>query len=66
MMRSSSYVRTPPEAPEGLPVLVVRFALVSMARELRGRPDCRQWLRAAKIRPKIRLSEVEQGIIVAP
>jgi len=34
MMRSSSYARTPPEAPEGLPVFVVRLvAVVIMARE---------------------------------
>jgi hypothetical protein len=60
MMRSYNYARTPPEAPEGLPVFVVRFALVNMVRELMGRADRRQWLLARKIRP----NEVEQSGVV--
>jgi hypothetical protein len=32
-MRSSDYARTLPEAQEGLPVFVVRFAVVIMARQ---------------------------------
>jgi hypothetical protein len=37
MMRPFNYARTPPEAPEGLPVLVVRLVvIVAMARNLRG------------------------------
>jgi hypothetical protein len=34
MMRSSNYARTPPEAPKGLPVLVVRLLLVVMGGNL--------------------------------
>jgi hypothetical protein len=34
MMRSSGYARTPPEAPEGFAVLVVRLVVVIMAAEL--------------------------------
>jgi hypothetical protein len=44
MMRSSDYARTPPEAPEVLPVFVVRFALLIIARELMGRSGQRQWV----------------------
>jgi hypothetical protein len=57
-----TYARTPPEAPEGLPVLVVRLVVVSMARELMGRGKRRQWLEM----PKIRCNEVEQGVLVTP
>jgi hypothetical protein len=31
MMRSSDYAHTPPEAPEGLPVFVVRLLVAVMA-----------------------------------
>jgi hypothetical protein len=37
MMRSSGYARTPPEAPAGFAVLVVRLAVVIMGRSLWGR-----------------------------
>jgi hypothetical protein len=36
MMRSFNYARTPPEALEGLPVLVMRLVIVDMVRNLRG------------------------------
>jgi hypothetical protein len=45
-----------------LPVLVVRLVMVSMARELMGRTDRRQWLGM----PKIGRNEVEQGVLVTP
>jgi hypothetical protein len=45
-----------------LPVLVVRLVVVSMARELMGRTDRRQWLEMRKIRR----NEVEQGVLVTP
>ena len=61
-MRPSTYARTPPEAPEGSPVLVVRLVVVGMARELMGRTDRRQWLGMRKIRR----NEVEQGVLVTP
>jgi hypothetical protein len=35
-MRSFDYARTTPEAQRGLPVLVVRFAVVFMARTLKA------------------------------
>jgi hypothetical protein len=35
-MRPSCYARTPSEAQGGLPVLVVRFAVVFMARTLKA------------------------------
>jgi hypothetical protein len=47
MMRSFDYARTLPPAPEGLPVFVVRFAIVVMAREHMGGSDRRQWLLVA-------------------
>jgi hypothetical protein len=37
MMRSFDYARTPPEAPEGFAVLVVRLVVVIMGRSLWGR-----------------------------
>src|SRR6266568_4463014 len=42
MMRSSSYARTPPEAPEGFAVLVARLVVVIMARAYAGDFDRRQ------------------------
>jgi hypothetical protein len=43
MMRLFNYARTPPEAPEGLPVLLVRLVVVViMARERKGRLHRRQ------------------------
>jgi hypothetical protein len=47
MMRSFDYARTLPPAREGLPVFVVRFAIVVMAREHMGGSDRRQWLLVA-------------------
>jgi len=60
MMRSSGYARTPPEAPEGFAVLVVRLVVVIMARDLCGR------LRSASTAfgHKIGLNEVEQDAVV--
>jgi len=42
MMRSFNYARTPPEAPEGFAVLVVRLVVVIMARAYAGDFDRRQ------------------------
>jgi hypothetical protein len=48
MMRSFDYARTPPEAPKGLPVFVVRLVIVVMARDPKGRLLRRQRVRDEK------------------
>ena len=59
-MRSFDYARTPPEAPEGLPVFVVRLVAVSMIGTYGGGEGRRQRLLVRKIGP----SEVEQDIVL--
>ncbi len=59
MMRSSGYARTPPEAPEGLAVLLVRLVVVIMARAYAGDFDRRQRLSDEKIgRNEVELNAV--------
>jgi hypothetical protein len=60
MMRSSGYARTPPEAPEGFAVLLVRLVVVIMSGTLWGR------LRPASTAfgPKIDLNKVELDLVV--
>jgi hypothetical protein len=59
-MRSFDYARTPPEAPEGFSVLVVRLVFVIMARAL-----CWRLGPASTVfGPKIGLNEVEQDGVV--
>jgi hypothetical protein len=68
MMRSSDYARTPPEAPEGLPVFVVSLVFVIMARELMWSADRRQ--RPSEIifqsdaTSKISFKKVELDVVV--
>src|SRR5664279_4038702 len=53
MMRSSNYARTPPEAPEGLAVLVARLVVVViMARKPKRRLSRRQRVRDEKSAPR--------------
>ena len=62
MMRSFDYARTPPEAPEGFVVLVVRLVVGHHGADLCGR------LRAGVngFWPKIGFNEVEQDAVVTP
>jgi hypothetical protein len=61
------YARTPPEAPEGLPVFAVRLVFVVMARELMRGLDARQppsaYFRTSS-QTGAGFNEVESGIVV--
>src|SRR5436190_4058265 len=61
------YARTPPEAPEGLPVFAVRLVFVIMARELMRGLDARQppstYFRTTS-QTGTGFNEVESGIVV--
>src|SRR5207342_1409999 len=56
LMRSTDYARTPPEAPRGFSVLVVRLVVAVMVRNLCARSHRRVNGSAAENRPPTRLN----------